>query len=658
MDLSIIIVNYNVKHFLEQAILSVEKAIQGITCEVFVVDNNSVDGSTQLVKEKFPWVLLIENKKNVGFSVANNQAIKLAKGKYILLLNPDTIVEEDTFKKVLDFMESHSDAGGLGVKMLDGTGHFLPESKRSLPTPWVSFYKIFGFSKIFPKSKKFGKYHLTYLNKDENHEVEILAGAFMLLRKSVLDQIGLLDEDYFMYGEDIDLSYRIIKSGYKNYYYSGTQIIHYKGESTKKGSMNYVKVFYNAMLIFARKHFSKGNIAFFTFLIQIAVYFRAIIAISNRIINKLFFPFYESLSIYLAIYGIKDYWEKNHRYVEGGHYPLSFDVIAAPTYTFVFVLFLTISGAYSKPYNTKKIILAALWGFITIATVSFLFPAINYSRAIVGLASIFTVFIAIFNRILFTFVKTKKFSFTDEVQKKRIIIVADNYEALRVINLIKKELAYQCHFVGLVAVSSKQREEGFEILGTIDQLDEIVDYYRVEEVIFCNKSITSGEIISIMGNLFRDNLDYKIIPKDTDFIIGPKEIHATGGLYGFTLNDKTRITEHIIAKRFFDFAFALLLVLVFPVTFWLYKHPFKAFFNLFEVLFGNYHLVGYINNNNQGLPQLKKGLLNMKHLLVKKGKKDVIYDDFTKLDAHYAKSHTIQLDLIILLRGIQLIGGK
>ena len=220
-----------------------------------------------MVKEKFPQAIVIENKKNTGFSYANNQAIKIAKGEYVLLLNPDTVVEEDTFEKVIAFMDAHPDAGGLGVKMIDGKGNFLPESKRGLPTPSVAFYKIFGFSKLLPKSKTFGKYHLGFLDKDQTHEIEILSGAFMLLRKKALDTVGLLDERFFMYGEDIDLSYRILLGGYKNYYFPETRIIHYKGESTKKSSVNYVFVFYRAMVIFAEKHFSQNNAKLFSFLI-------------------------------------------------------------------------------------------------------------------------------------------------------------------------------------------------------------------------------------------------------------------------------------------------------------------------------------------------------------------------------------------------------
>lgn len=234
MKLSIIIVNYNVKYFLEQCLHSVLKACREVDAEILVVDNNSVDGSVQMIRKKFPEVHLIENKENKGFSQANNQAIRKSLGEYILLLNPDTLVEDDTLTKIVQYMDQHPEAGGLGVKMLDGKGKFLPESKRGLPTPSVAFFKIFGFSRLFPKSHIFGKYHLGYLDKDQIHEIDILAGAFMLLKKKVLDKIGLLDEEFFMYGEDIDLSYRITQAGYKNIYFPDARIIHYKGESTKK----------------------------------------------------------------------------------------------------------------------------------------------------------------------------------------------------------------------------------------------------------------------------------------------------------------------------------------------------------------------------------------------------------------------------------------
>lgn len=208
MKLSIVIVNYRVPYFLEQCLLSVRKSAQGIDTEVWVVDNNSGDGSVEYLQCRFPEVHFVANEENVGFSRANNQAIRLSKGQYVLLLNPDTLIGESTLRTVVDFMDSKPNAGGLGVKMLNGHGRFLPESKRGFPSPWVSFCKLSGLNRLFPHSSRFNRYHLSYLSRDEEHKVEVLSGAFMLMRREALDKVGLLDERFFMYGEDIDLSYQ------------------------------------------------------------------------------------------------------------------------------------------------------------------------------------------------------------------------------------------------------------------------------------------------------------------------------------------------------------------------------------------------------------------------------------------------------------------
>jgi len=363
-DISIIIVNYNVAYFLEQCLNSVYKALNNVSGEVFVVDNNSVDNSVEMVRKKFPETCIIENKINVGFSKANNQGIELSNGKYVLLLNPDTVIEEDTLSKVIHFMENHPDAGGLGVHMVDGSGTFLPESKRGLPTPSVAFYKIFGLSKLFPKSKKFGKYHLGFLPEFETNEVEILSGAFMLMRKETLDKVGLLDETFFMYGEDIDLSYRIILGGYKNYYFADTNIIHYKGESTKKSSVNYVFVFYRAMVIFAEKHFSKNNAKLFSFLINIAIYLRAGIAIIVRFIKKSFLPTFDFLSIISILFSFRMIWKN-----KGINFPFELIKYAFPAYVIVWITSLTYSGLYDYPTKTNNIIKGTLLGSLTILVI-------------------------------------------------------------------------------------------------------------------------------------------------------------------------------------------------------------------------------------------------------------------------------------------------
>ena len=256
--LSIIIVNYNVKYLLEQCLRSVRAAAKDMEVEVIVVDNGSADGSVDYLRPLFPEVQFIENTGNPGFAAANNQALRLCRGRYALLLNPDTIVAEDTLRSACRFMDRHPEAGAVGVKMIDAHGAFLPESKRSFPTPWVSFCKLFGLSRLFPYSRRFAAYSLPYLSADGIHQVDVLSGAFMLLRCEALQRIGLLDESFFMYGEDIDLSYRMISAGYKNFYLP-LCILHYKGESTRYADPRYLDAFYDAMLIFYRKHYPRAG---------------------------------------------------------------------------------------------------------------------------------------------------------------------------------------------------------------------------------------------------------------------------------------------------------------------------------------------------------------------------------------------------------------
>lgn len=275
MLLTAIIVNYNVKHYLYQCLESLRKAAKGLEWEVYVVDNNSSDGSIEYLKEtypedSFPELHVIANTNNPGFGKANNQAFNVSEGEYVLYINPDTFVSEKALKDCLEFMQAHPDAGCLGVKMLNANGTFAMESRRGVPTPWASFCKITRLSKLFPKNKRFGRYYLQHLPVDEPAQVEIISGAFMMVKRDVVSNVGIFDEDYFMYCEDTDLSYRMIKAGLHNYYLP-TTILHYKGESTRKFSYSFVNTFYKAILIFFGKHFN-DNILLLKVLIYIALY--------------------------------------------------------------------------------------------------------------------------------------------------------------------------------------------------------------------------------------------------------------------------------------------------------------------------------------------------------------------------------------------------
>ena len=646
MKLTIIIVNYNVKYFLEQCLHAVIKAATKISAEIIVVDNDSVDGSCQMMEEKFPRVTLIANKENVGFSKANNQAIRIAQGEYILLLNPDTVVQEDSFLKIVDFMDRTPDAGGLGVKMIDGKGRFLPESKRGLPTPEVAFWKMFGLSRLFPHSKRFGKYHLGYLDNDKIHEVDVLAGAFMLLRRETLEKVGLLDEDYFMYGEDIDLSYRITQGGYKNYYFPETTIIHYKGESTKKGSINYVKVFYNAMIIFARKHFSKGNARRYALLINMAIYFRAVLTLAGQFIKSAFLPVMDAFFIYLGFAILLPNWEAYK--FERGYYPPEYLHVAVPIYMAIWIACIWINGGYRKSIRFGRIFKGLLWGTVSILVFySLIDESLRYSRAMLLLGSGWAfVILPLYRYLLY---QMRMPGLQIELDKlKRIAVVAGTDESKRIANLIANS-GMKIDIVGFVSPNNSIHQQFY--LGNIHQLAEIIRINRIDELIFSSEDIPSQQIIRIMLDLSNLNIDYKIAPPESLSIIGSNSISTAGDLYIVHINSIAR--EHNRRnKRALDLVISAVLLTFSPGMIWFTVSKAGYFRSISQVLAGNKSWVGYCSGTLNHLPPIKKGVLSPASIFpenIPEKKKD-------ELNIVYAKDYKLSNDLEIVMKAWKTIG--
>ena len=609
MDLSIIIVNYNVKYFLEQCLHSVSKAIQDIESEVYVVDNNSVDGSCHMVREKFPFVQLIDNHQNVGFSKANNQALHMARGKYVLILNPDTIVEENTFLRCLEFMDNHPEAGALGVKMIDGKGNFLPESKRALPTPGVAFYKIFGLSSLFPRSKTFNRYNLGYLSENETHEVDILCGAFMFMRSAALEESGLLDEDFFMYGEDIDLSYRIQKSGYKNYYFAGTRIIHYKGESTKKGSINYVLIFYNAMIIFARKHFNRKNANVFSSLIKVAIYFRAALSIFKRFVSKMWLPGVDFLIIYIGNYLLAAYYQVFKFGNEINYPPFYYNVII-PSYIIIWVTALYFSGGYDKSVRIKSIFQGIFSGTLFLLVLYALLPeTMRYSRILLLAGTLWALLSSLSLRFIIHQIKMLPYSIASKTPK-RFLIAGMPEEVKRVEDVLQKT-QIRPQIVGFVALSD-HFVRGGKYLGSVDQVAEIVRVHKVDEVVFCAKDLTSREIINHMLHLAPIDVDFKIAPPESMSIIGSNSINTAGEFYAVSLNTIGKESNRRL-KRLFDFISSTLLIPALPLLLFFFRHRRKLIDNIFSVFFGKKTWIGYAIRdkiNVLELPKIKPGVIS------------------------------------------------
>jgi GT2 family glycosyltransferase len=592
MKLSVIIVNYNVRAYLEQCLRTVFTALEGLEGEVFVVDNQSTDGSVELVREKFPHVKLIANTENVGFSRANNQAIRVAQGEYVLLLNPDTVVGEDVFHKVVGFMDAHPRSGGLGVKMIDGTGHFLPESKRGLPTPQVAFFKIIGLSRLFPKSRLFGRYHLGHLPENEAAPIEILSGACMFLRKKTLDEVGLLDESFFMYGEDIDLSYRITLGGYDNWYFPDARIIHYKGESTKKSSVNYVFVFYNAMAIFAQKHFARRG-GVFPALIKGSIYLSAAAAIATRFLNRALLPFLDVLAIVLVL-TLSPVVPQRWPFIQ----ELGTDLLIGLGVVGWTALF----GGYDRPLRfipPVKALLAllavggSLWWSLSGTVKDLLETALLCTWATAAMLVV---------RLVLHLLRIRGYGLRRK-ERERILAIGSKEEARHALALL-----WQTHF-GLGWSSTIPPGTPNT---TPEALARTIRKHRVGEVVFCAKDLSWGGIITMMEQLRKSGAEFKIAQPAREFIIGPSSIESLSDLY--VLQEHALITPGgRRAKRILDVVVSALMLLLAPLVALAFPKGAHRLGDAVEVLAGKRSWVGYLPTSRTALrlPSLRPGVFNL-----------------------------------------------
>ncbi|HMX03570.1 MAG TPA: glycosyltransferase [Chitinophagales bacterium] len=663
IKLSIIIVNYNVKYFLEQAVLSAIKACANIPAEIIIVDNNSSDGSVSFIHQKFidlqnshTPVHLIANQENTGFSKANNQGIAIAKGEYILLLNPDTVVQEDTFEKCLAYMDAHPKAGGMGVKMIDGKGAFLAESKRAFPSPEVAFYKAFGLANLFPDSKVFGKYHLGYLSENENHEVDVLAGAYMLIRKRVLEEIGYLDETFFMYGEDIDLSYRIVKKGYTNIYFADTSIIHYKGESTKKASFNYVKMFYTAMKIFAQKHFSGPRAGLFVLFLNTAIYFRAGIAALMRMLGKMASPLFDGALLFSGLFLVKLYWEYYVKYIEGGTYPDAYLYINVPAYMLIWLFTLFLSGGYDNNATPGRIVRGMVWGtFIIAAVYGFLPEHLRFSRGMIIAGAALNIALLIGARGFLHFIKYGNIRF-GEAPDKRILLVGGVKEITRAQQLLNT-LQLGNQLIGF-AGNNKNIEHPL-LLGNIDELPLIIRNFRINEVIFCADDVPATEIVRLM-TLCGKLTDFKIIPPGSDSIIGSNSKNTAGDIYTMEVQMNIHHPQKQRSKRLLDILIATFGIVLSPLLIWFMDNKAGFLNNCFQVLWGRRSWVGYISSssgissNGQKLPTLLPGVL---HPLSAGTTVTIAPHIAERVNFMYARDYTPAADLMIIKGAWRRLGG-
>ena len=551
MQLSVIIVNYNVKYFLEQCLCSVIKACRNIDAQIIVVDNNSTDGSKEFLLPKFPLVKFICNNVNMGFAKANNQALLQADGAYILFLNPDTIVPEDCFENCIHFFQSHANAGALGVRMIDGTGNFLKESKRAFPSPLTSLYKLSGLTKLFPRSKIFAKYHLGHLPENENQEVDVLAGAYMMAPKKILDETGGFDETFFMYGEDVDLSYRIQKAGYKNYYFAESTIIHFKGESTKKETLNYVRMFYSAMSLFVKKHYSGSRAGLFNFLIQTGIFLRAILSVTGKFIQKIGLPLLDAGIIFMSFWGIKYLWNTFIR--KEVNYSPNMLIIAFPLFTVIFLIASYYSGLYDKGYKQSQLNRStAMAALVLLSGYALLPESIRFSRGIL-VFGIFMAFI-IMSLLRWLFIHSTLLSKVEEDDGYRQTIVVAGEKDFITVTALMQQAGMPEKVLGRVNDSLTSSSKA---LGSIHQLNHIITMYPVKEIIFCEDMLSFKEIIATVQQL-PVAVRNKFHASGSSSIVGSDNKDVTGEYV--TGNDKYTISNPLNKrnKNLLDAVFAVI----------------------------------------------------------------------------------------------------
>ncbi len=514
MKLSIVIVNYNVSHFLKQCLQSVVKATETIDAEIIVVDNHSPDDSVTMIRSEFPHITLIANTTNTGFSTANNQGIAIAKGEYVLLLNPDTLVERETFTTCIHFLDNHPKAGSLGVRMINGEGQFLPESKRALPVPSVAFYKIFGLSKLFPKSKKFSSYHLTNVNENETHPVEVLSGAYMMIRKEVLDTIGGLDETFFMYGEDIDLSYRIIQAGYENYYLPQARIIHYKGESTKKNSINYVIVFYKAMQIFAKKHFTKNKNFLIGWVLNFAIWARASIAILARLLRAAILPATDAILLYGGMYCIARYWEMNVLALRNSAFPDMYYSIVIPIYIVLWITAISLLKGYKKVYLPFTINRGIIAGTIAILLIYSLLPETSrFSRAVTLFSAGWAVFALNMSHYFMNKITNNRSKIKLSIHRIILIIgESDEQKRVAILSQVGERRAKEIHYLNASE--------------PLLNIEKSVAQHHINEIIFCLQNVEIERIITTIEHFKNHDILFKTAPADSNVLIAPQNIQS------------------------------------------------------------------------------------------------------------------------------------
>ena len=684
ITISVIIVNYNVREFLEQCLNSVERALKDIPSEIIVIDNASVDGSVPMIRKRFPEVILIENKENKGFSAANNQGLEIARGKFIVLLNPDTVVQEDTFVKLLEFFEKTPDASAATCKILNPDGTFSVDCRHSIPTPLTAFWKVIGLSRLFPKSKIFGRYNLTYLDENDIYPVEAISGSFMMMRREIVKKVGKLDEDFFMYCEDIDYCHRINKAGGKIYYVPDSQIIHYKGESTKKNNLDYVITFNRSLYQFYKKHYQKKYVYPFKWLIFLGTVLRGLfIFIKNNL--ELYYPVLLDLTLLnVVLFGM--FWL---RYTLKGSFHLGdffshYIVINGITTVAYFLSALFFESVNRDRLSVIKIVKANITAFTFVSALTFFFNQFAFSRLVVIVSAVGSVLLMSLWRIILRARRRKTTSaLSRDYFLKRTVIVGYDKETKQLLNKLQSYVASSIKILGLVALNAQdvgKTLNGIPVVTQLENLPEYIRLNRVDLVIFTTHNLSFEAILNTMSQVQNPHVEFKTVPSHLEFMIGKSTIERLDTVPLIDIEFAYGKPFNKMVKRMFDLLLSFfLLVLLFPYHLWnlivgarsiehktIFKYgqrPISILWtqkgkglsftlHLLNILRGDLSFVGApLAEKPEDAPMFdyKPGLTGLVQINRDKITSSEIYESF---EAHYLKNQSLLLDVEILVQAI------
>jgi GT2 family glycosyltransferase len=651
MQLSVIIVNYNVRAFLENALISVRKAIAGIPGELFVVDNASDDGSVEMLRQKFPDVKLIVNPTNRGFAAANNQALRESGGKYVLFLNPDTIVQEDTFRVMLEFMEQHESAAMAGCKILNPDGSLQLGCHRSTPTPWVAFTRIIGLSTLFPRFPFFSRYNLTYLDPDETHRVDAVSGSFMLVRRSAIDQVGGMDEQFFMYGEDLDWCYRFAQAGWEIYYVPATQIIHYKGESARRSDIDEVRLFYEAMRVFVRKHFPRG--IFSDVILRLGIGLREWVAFFGKNAKPLFAFAADVILVDCSLLLSEYIWFGQFFKFPASAYPVTLTIPPLVVASVIYGL----GGYTDRKLAVSRSAGAVVVGYMILSALTFFFKQYGFSRMVVAISGAISVLLIPGWRIAARVFLRSPVHRRRSLFGRRTVIVGAGESGQEVLRKLRARIADGYEIVGFIDKDRRrvgEKVSGLEILGSIDNIGKVIAEHRASEVIFSTDILSYADILSVIGRSRSRAVNFRLVPSSMEVMIGKTHIDVLDDIPLVDIDYKIDWPARRLVKRLFDLVCSLvLLATAYPVVALRRRagsdtrRAGRKILMVPRVLRGALSMVGPPEYFTGGMYLGKPGLTGLVQINYHD---DLAPEEIEKYNLYYAKNQSLVLDVEILLK--------